>query len=92
MINVILWLVFGVLVGWLAGIVMNDHEGSLPNILVGVVGALIGGLLFGGPTITADIFNESGAFNLPSVLVSLVGAVMLVAIVKLVRRASVRFQ
>jgi uncharacterized membrane protein YeaQ/YmgE (transglycosylase-associated protein family) len=84
MINLILWLIFGALVGWLAGLVMNDREGLLLNIVVGIVGAMIGGFLLGGPTINQNVFN------LTALLVSFVGAVILLAIVNLIRRGRVR--
>ena len=84
MMNLILWLVFGALVGWLAGLVMNDREGTPLNIVIGIIGALIGGLLTGYSTITQNVFN------LTSLLVSFIGAVILLAIVKLVRRVTAR--
>ena len=86
MINLILWLLFGALVGWLASIVMrtNAQQGTLLNIVVGIIGAMIGGFLFGGPTI------NSSTFNLNALVVSFVGAVILLAIVNLVRRGRVR--
>ena len=86
MINLILWLLFGALVGWLASIVMrtNGQQGMLLNIVVGVVGAMLGGFLFGGNTI-----NQSN-FSLNALVVSFVGAVVLLAIVNLVRRGSLR--
>jgi uncharacterized membrane protein YeaQ/YmgE (transglycosylase-associated protein family) len=85
-INLILWLLFGALVGWLASIVMrtDGQQGALLNIVVGIIGAMIGGFLFGGPTI------NSSSFNLTALLISFVGAVILLAIVNLVRRGSVR--
>jgi uncharacterized membrane protein YeaQ/YmgE (transglycosylase-associated protein family) len=85
-INLILWLLFGALVGWLASIVMrtDGQQGALLNIVVGIIGAMIGGFLLGGPTI------NSNTFNLTALLVSFVGAVVLLAIVNLVRRGSVR--
>ena len=85
MINFVLWLLFGALVGWLASMVMRTdaQQGALLNIVVGIVGAMIGGFLFGGPTI-------NNTFNLTSLLVSFVGAVILLAIVNLVRRGAVR--
>jgi uncharacterized membrane protein YeaQ/YmgE (transglycosylase-associated protein family) len=84
-INFILWLLFGALVGWLASIIMRTdaQQGALLNIVVGIIGAMIGGFLFGGSTI-----NDN--FNLTALLVSFVGAVILLAIVNLVRRGSVR--
>jgi uncharacterized membrane protein YeaQ/YmgE (transglycosylase-associated protein family) len=84
MMNLILWLVFGALVGWLAGLVMNDREGTPLNIVIGIVGALIGGFLTGYRAMSQNVFN------LTSLLVALIGAIMLLAIVKLVRRVSVR--
>lgn len=86
MINLILWLLLGALIGWLASLVMHTdaEQGPVLNIVVGVVGALIGGLLFGGATI-----NDS-AFNINALVVSFVGAVILLAIVNLVRRGTIR--
>jgi uncharacterized membrane protein YeaQ/YmgE (transglycosylase-associated protein family) len=84
MMNLILWLVFGALVGWLAGLVMNDREGTPLNILIGIIGALAGGFLTGYSTISQNVFN------LTSLLVSFIGAVILLATVKLVRRVTAR--
>ena len=84
--NLIIWLVIGALVGWLASMVMNTdaRQGALLNIVVGIIGAMIGGFLLGGPTI------NSNALNLTAILVSFVGAVVLLAIVNLVTRGRVR--
>jgi uncharacterized membrane protein YeaQ/YmgE (transglycosylase-associated protein family) len=86
MINLILWLLFGALIGWLASIVMrtDQQQGALLNIIVGIVGAAIGGLLFGAATI------NSGVFSLRALLVSFIGALILLALVNLVRRGRVR--
>lgn len=80
----ILWLVIGGLIGWVASMIMRTdaQQGIFLNIIVGIVGAFIGGLLFGG-SINAGI-------TLYTVLASLVGAIILLAIVNLVRRGSVR--
>lgn len=84
--NLILWLVVGGVIGWLASIIMRTdaQQGILLNIVVGIVGAFIGGLIFSGGSI-----NSSG-LNLTSFLISLLGAVILLAIVNLFRRGSVR--
>ncbi len=86
MINLIIWLLLGALVGWLASMVMHTdaQQGALLNIVVGIIGAMIGGFLFGYTTI-----NQNN-FNLMSILVSFIGAVILLAIVNLVRRGRVR--
>jgi uncharacterized membrane protein YeaQ/YmgE (transglycosylase-associated protein family) len=84
-IAIIVWLVIGGIVGWLASLVMRTdaQQGILLNIVVGIVGAFIGGLIFN----RGDI-NEG--LTVTSFLVSLVGAIILLAIVNLFRRGSVR--
>ncbi len=88
--NFIIWLIVGGLVGWVASMVMrtNAQQGMLLNIIVGIVGAFVAGLvvtpLLGIPTI-----NQNN-FSLPGMLVSLVGAIILLAVVNLVRGGSVR--
>ena len=91
MINFILWLLFGALVGWLASIVMRTdaQQGALLNIVVGIVGAFLGGFLFSLLGIGGTNIND-GAFNLTSLIVSFLGAVVLLGIVNLFRRGSVR--
>ena len=86
MITLIIWLLMGALIGWLASIVMgrDAQQGALLNIVVGIIGAMIGGFLLGGPTLNQN------AFNLTALIVSFVGAVVLLAIVNLVTRGRVR--
>jgi uncharacterized membrane protein YeaQ/YmgE (transglycosylase-associated protein family) len=90
MINFIVWIVVGGIIGWLASIVMRTdaQQGTLMNIVVGIVGAFIAGLvltpLFGIATI------NQGVFSLPALLVSLVGAIILLAVVSLFRRGGLR--
>ncbi|WP_265587830.1 GlsB/YeaQ/YmgE family stress response membrane protein [Sphingomicrobium arenosum] len=90
MLTWILIIIVGGILGWLASIVMrtNAQQGILLNIVVGIVGAILGGLLLnpliGGGAIT------SGDFSVSSLLVSLLGAIILLAIVNLVRRGRVR--
>ncbi len=82
--NILLWIVFGALVGWIASIIMgrNAQMGALANIIVGVLGALIGGFIF-------QAFGAAGVtgFNLYSLIVALLGAIVLLFIVGAVRRA-----
>ncbi len=84
--GLILWLIIGGVIGWLASIIMRTdaQQGILMNIIVGIVGAFLGGLIFSGGTI-----NNAG-LSVASFVVSLVGAVILLAIVNLIRRGSVR--
>lgn len=81
--NFILWIIFGAIAGWLASIIMktNAKNGLLINIIVGIIGSFLGGWLFsiaGGNGVTG--------FNLYSMLVAVVGAVVLLAILKAVRK------
>ena len=86
MIGIIVWLIVGGIVGWLASILMRTdaQQGIFLNIIVGIVGAFIGGLIFSGGNINQQ------PLDLSAFLVSLVGAVILLAIVNLFRRGSVR--
>ncbi|MEA3065980.1 MAG: hypothetical protein QOJ27_2437, partial [Sphingomonadales bacterium] len=81
--GLIIMLVVGAVVGWLAGIITRSGGGLIFDILVGIAGALIAGWLFGGG---ASILN--GPLNPMSFLDSLLGAVILLLIVKLIRRAT----
>lgn len=85
MIGIIIWLIVGGVVGWLASLVMRTdaQQGILLNIIVGIVGAFLAGLLLGGGTI-----NE--AITLETFLYALLGAIVLLAIVNLIRRGTVR--
>ncbi len=84
--GLIIWLVIGGVIGWLASIIMRTdaQQGILLNIVVGIVGAFIGGLIISGGSI------NNAPLNVTSFLVSLLGAVILLGIVNLVRRGSVR--
>ena len=82
--GIILWLIIGAVVGWLAGMIMRDNNGILTNIVVGIVGAAIGGFLFAGGTI------NNAPLTVSSFITSILGAVILLAIVNLVRRGTVR--
>jgi uncharacterized membrane protein YeaQ/YmgE (transglycosylase-associated protein family) len=83
-------LVIGGVIGWLASIVMrrDGSQGILLNIVVGIVGAVLGGWLL-SPLIGAPTIN-SGVISVGSLLVSFLGAVILLAIVNLISRRRVR--
>jgi uncharacterized membrane protein YeaQ/YmgE (transglycosylase-associated protein family) len=84
--GLIMWLIVGGVIGWLASLVMRTdaQQGILLNIVVGIVGAFIGGLILSGGSI------NNAPLTLTTFLVSLVGAIILLAIVNLIRRGSVR--
>ena len=81
--GIILWIIFGALVGWVASLIMKSdaEQGIVLNVVGVVVGAVIGGWIM-------SLLGESGVagFNLYSFLVALVGACVLIAIVRAVRR------
>jgi uncharacterized membrane protein YeaQ/YmgE (transglycosylase-associated protein family) len=88
--GIILWLIIGGVVGWLASIVMrrDGSQGVILNIVVGIVGSVLGAWLI-GPMVGAPSIN-SGELSAGSLLVSFLGAVILLAIVNLITRRSVR--
>ncbi|WP_156406395.1 GlsB/YeaQ/YmgE family stress response membrane protein [Hydrogenophaga sp. Root209] len=88
--NLIIWLVVGGVIGWLASLAMktDGQQGVFLNIVVGIVGAALGGLLI-SPLVGVGTINQD-AFSLGALLVSFLGAVILLAIVNLFRRGSVR--
>ena len=89
MINFILWIVMGAVIGWLASLIMrrNAEQGLLLDIVVGIVGSLLGGWLL-SPLF--GIESDLTTFNIPSLLIALLGAIILLAIINLFRRGSVR--
>ena len=86
--NFIIWIAVGGVLGWLASIIMKTHEGVFLNIVVGIVGAFIGGWLL-APMFGVGTINQND-FSLPSLLISLLGAIVLLMIVGLVSRGRVR--
>jgi len=82
--GVILWIIFGALVGWVASLVMNTdgEQGALLNVVVGIVGAVLGGWLM-------SFLGQTGVtgFNLYSFAVAIIGAVVLITVIKFFRNA-----
>ena len=82
--NIIFWVLLGALAGWIASMIMgrDSSMGAGANIVVGIIGAVIGGLIMnalGGPGVTG--------FNIYSILVAIGGAIVLLFLVGLFRRA-----
>jgi uncharacterized membrane protein YeaQ/YmgE (transglycosylase-associated protein family) len=88
--NFILWLIIGGVLGWIASIIMrtDGQQGIILNVVVGIVGAMLGGWLL-APMFGTGTIN-SNDFSLAGLGVSLLGAVLLLAIVNLLRRGSTR--
>ena len=83
--GIILWLLFGAFIGWIASMIMGTdaRQGALLNIIVGIVGAMIGGFL-----LRRDV--PASFFDLGSILAALLGAVVLLGIYNLATRGRVR--
>jgi uncharacterized membrane protein YeaQ/YmgE (transglycosylase-associated protein family) len=90
MMNVIMWLVVGGAIGWLASLVMktDNQQGILLNVVVGIVGSVVAGWVI-SPLLGAGTINQ-GNFTLPSLVVSFLGALILLAVVNIFRRGAVR--
>ena len=78
--GILMWILFGAIVGWLASKFMGTSEGLVLDIVLGIVGAIIGGWVM-------SFFGEGGVtgFNLYSFIVAVLGAIILIGIVKAIR-------
>ncbi len=88
--NFIIWLIVGGIVGWVASMIMrtNGQQGLVMNVVVGIVGAFLAGLLL-TPLLGIGTINQND-FSLPALIVSITGAVILLAIVSLLQGRGVR--
>ncbi|MDZ7630152.1 MAG: GlsB/YeaQ/YmgE family stress response membrane protein [Gemmatimonadaceae bacterium] len=88
--NIIIWLIVGGVIGWLASMLMrtDGQQGVILNVVVGIVGAMLAGW-FISPMVGVGTIN-SGNFSVPSLVVSFLGAAILLAVVNLIRRGSTR--
>lgn len=81
--GIVLWIIFGALVGWIASMIMrtDDSQGGFANIVVGIIGAIIGGFV-------ARLFGWDGVtgFNIGSFLIALLGSVLLLALMRMFTR------
>jgi uncharacterized membrane protein YeaQ/YmgE (transglycosylase-associated protein family) len=91
LINLIIWLVVGGVIGWIASMIMRTdaQQGWVMNVVVGIVGAFLGGLIFSILPGSSVNIND-GSFSIWSLLVSLIGAIVLLAIINFFRRGSAR--
>ncbi|MEO6171159.1 MAG: GlsB/YeaQ/YmgE family stress response membrane protein [Lysobacter sp.] len=88
--GIIIWLIVGGVIGWIASMIMktDGQQGIILNVIVGIIGAFLGGWLSGMLGIAGGTINDG--VSIPSVLISLVGAIVLLAIVNLFRRGRPR--
>ena len=86
MINFIVWIILGGVLGWVASMIMgtNAQQGTLMNIVVGIVGAFLAGWIL-TPLLGIATINQNN-FSIPALGVSLLGALILLAIVRFFRR------
>ena len=79
--SIIIWIIFGAIVGWIASAIMGTSEGLVMDVIFGIVGSVLGGWLM-------SFLGQGGVsgFNLYSFLVAILGAVVLIAIVRALRR------
>ncbi len=85
LVSILIWIIVGAIAGWLASIVMktNAQQGLVADIIVGILGGLIGGWVL-------NLLNVGGAvtgINIASILTAFIGAIILLAILRVVRRA-----
>jgi uncharacterized membrane protein YeaQ/YmgE (transglycosylase-associated protein family) len=87
--GIVIWLIVGGIVGWLASLVMrtDGQQGIILNIVVGIVGAMLAGWLI-SPLVGVGTINQG--ISVASIVVSLIGAIILLAIVNLFRRGRAR--
>lgn len=80
--SILLWIIFGAIAGWIASMITKTNNGLLMDIIVGIIGAVIGGWIM-------NSLGSAGTtgFNLWSLIVAILGAVVLLVIVKAIRRA-----
>lgn len=79
--NILLWLILGALAGWIAGMIMKSPHGLIEDIILGIIGAFVGGLILsalGQPGVTG--------FNLYSIIVAAIGAIVLIFLGRLIHR------
>lgn len=86
----IIWILVGALVGWIASLVMKTdaQQGAILNIVIGIVGAFVGGYLI-SPLVGISTINQD-ALSIPSILVSILGAIIVIAVWNLIRRGKSR--
>ncbi len=81
--NILLWIILGAISGWLASIIMKSSHGMLEDIILGIIGAFVGGFvmnLFGQPGVTG--------FNFYSLIITVMGSVILIFLGRLIHRQS----
>jgi uncharacterized membrane protein YeaQ/YmgE (transglycosylase-associated protein family) len=82
--NIIVWLIVGAVAGWLAGIVMKSRQGLITDIILGIVGSFVGGFVL---TLVPGVQSVETGLSLGHILTAMIGAIIIIAVVRLLRRA-----
>ena len=90
MVNFIVWIIVGGIIGWVASQLTRQHEGLLLNIIVGIVGAFIAGYIL-TPLLHIGTINQNN-FSMPALIVSLLGAIILLVALSVFRRGGMRLR
>ena len=83
MFAILLWLLFGALVGWIAGTIMKSKNSLIWNIILGIIGSFVGGLI--ASLIGIGGF-EMGSFNIFNIIISVAGACLVIYIARVIRK------
>ena len=81
--SIIAWIIIGGIAGWVASLIMRTEEGLLADVVIGIIGAFIGGFI-----VQALTGNSVGGFNLATLLTAILGAVILLAILRMFRHGA----
>jgi len=84
LITVLIWLIFGALVGWLAGIIMKSKRSLLANIILGIVGSFVGGFI--ASLLGFGSFGGTFSFDIVNILIAVAGACLLILIARIFKK------
>lgn len=84
LVNIVVWIIVGAIAGWLAGIVMKNNQRLIGNIILGIVGSFVGGFVL---TLIPGVQSVESGLSIGHILTATIGAVIVIAIVRLLRRA-----
>lgn len=85
-IQILLFLLFGAVIGWLAGWIMKNKGSLILNIILGIVGAVVGGTIASIVTTGGFDFGGSFEFSIPNILISIGGACLVILVVRIIRK------
>lgn len=84
LVNIIVWLIVGAIAGWLAGIVMKSRQTLIGDIILGIIGSVVGGFVL---TLIPGVQSVESGLSIGHILTAMVGAIIVIAIVRVLRRA-----